>query len=100
MGMPVRQAIAAVTIAALCGGCFGYNPSAKRWAYLGNAVLVAGGGAAIAGDEATKPPPCTGTGCPYRPKLEGPELLGAMLVTAGVIGIVINATRANVKASR
>src|SRR5689334_4246719 len=39
-------------------GCFGYNPSAKRWAYAADAILIAGGGAAIALDVTSQAPPC------------------------------------------
>lgn len=85
----------------LSTGCFGYNPSAKHWAYLGDVILIAGGGAAIGADEATKPAACTGPGCPtYTPSISGAMVVGAVLVAAGVFGIVFNATRDNVKSSR
>jgi hypothetical protein len=51
------RAVALLAFLALVSGCFGYNPSAKRWAYAGNSVLIAGGGGAIAGDILTKPEP-------------------------------------------
>ncbi len=86
-------------------GCFGYNPSAKKWAYVGNSVLIAGGGAAIASDfliedEGTSNVPMMTTGTDYDPPFSGAILAGSMLVTAGLIGIIINATRPTVKTSR
>jgi hypothetical protein len=96
------RAVALLAFLALVSGCFGYNPSAKRWAYAGNSVLIAGGGGAIAGDILTKPEPCPTTsmnGC-YQPAFGGGMVAGVFLVTAGIIGIVINATRPNVKGSR
>src|SRR5438093_5964747 len=34
-------------VACFALGCFGYNSSAKRWAYVGDTILVIGGAAAI-----------------------------------------------------
>jgi hypothetical protein len=90
---------AIAVVALLATGCFGYNPSAKKWAYVGNAVLIAGGGAAIGGSLATRPGPCMAQGC-YNEPLDGMLVAGALLVAAGVIGIVVNATRDEVKTSR
>jgi hypothetical protein len=85
---------------ALAGGCFGYNPSAKRWAYAGDTVLMLAGGGAIAADVITRED-CTGARCPmYTPPISGAIVAGAVLVTAGLVGIVINATRPTVKTSR
>jgi len=83
-------------------GCFGYNRSAKRWAYVGDTVLILGGGGAISADflTGTEPPPCMGRACPYESPVSGAIVAGTVLVTAGIIGIVINATRPNVKTSR
>jgi hypothetical protein len=96
------RSIAALATAAMLTGCFGYNPSAKKWSYLGNSLLIAGGGATIAADIATRPAACSGTFpmCPYHPPIDGPLLVGAVLVAAGLVGIVINATRPTVKTSR
>jgi len=80
-------------------GCFGYNSSAKKWAYVGNTVLILGGGGAIAAEETTKPPPCMTAAC-YNPPLTGGLVAGVVLATAGLVGIVFNATRPNVKTSR
>ncbi|HUJ63409.1 MAG TPA: hypothetical protein VLX92_33150 [Kofleriaceae bacterium] len=94
------RAVAIVACIALLAGCFGYNSSAKKWSYVGDAVLIVGGGAAIGADQATKPGKCTGTDCPYAPPISGGLVIGAVLVVAGVVGILINATRADVKTSR
>ena len=94
------KSAALVACLGLGTGCFGYNPSAKRWAYVGDAVLVAGGGATIAADLATRPGPCMGEpGC-YRPPFSGALLAGTMLISAGIFGMVFNATRPEVRTSR
>ena len=90
----------AIALACALAGCFGYNSSAKTWAYVGDSVLIAGGAAAIAEDLATRPPACSGNNCPYQSKLDGGLVAGTMLVTAGIFGIVFNATRPVVKTSR
>lgn len=99
------RAIAVLATVALVTGCFGYNKSAKRWSYVGNTVLILGGGAAIAADQlATKDTtnknlPTTGAQ-PYDQPFSGTLLAGTILIAAGLIGIVFNATRPNVKTSR
>ena len=82
MGVPRSAVALTATIALLTGswGCFGYNKSAKRWAYAGDAVLIAAGGATIA--------------------LDGALIAGAVLAAAGLFGILFNATRDDVKTSR
>ncbi len=96
-----KRVLALVTLLCFATGCFGYNPSAKRWSYLGDAILIAGGGAAIAIEETTKPAPCSGPGCPtYQSSIGGALVVGAVLVAAGVFGMLFNATRDNVKTSR
>ena len=100
--MGVSRAIAALAIAALCSGCFGYNRSSKRWSYVGNTVLILGGGGAIAAGVLDKSPPTqvmTG-GQPYDPPFNGAMVAGAVLAVAGIVGIVFNATRPIVKTSR
>ena len=106
------RAPAALVLLALLAGCFGYNKSAKRWAYVGNTVLILGGAGAITADvlsEETQPDldrngmaDCEETNrrCPYQSPLGGMMVAGIVLVTAGVIGIVLNATRPEVKMSR
>ena len=100
MKSPGAATVAAAAIAVTLAGCFGYNPSAKRWAYVGDAVLIAGGGGVIASDVTTQEPPCMGDNCVYRPSLHGALVVGAVLATAGLVGIVLNLTRDEVKTSR
>jgi drug/metabolite transporter (DMT)-like permease len=102
-----RSAVAlTATIALVTGswGCFGYNKSAKRWAYVGDAVLIAAGGATIALDVTSKDPPCVpdamNNGCSYKPSIDGALIAGVVLVAAGVFGMLFNATRDDVKTSR
>jgi hypothetical protein len=102
-----RSAVAlAATITLLTGswGCFGYNPSAKRWAYVGDAVLIAAGGATIAHDVTSKDAPCMpdamNNGCSYQSPVHGALIAGVVLAAAGVFGLLFNATRNTAKASR
>lgn len=95
--------LALSALLATSSGCFGYNSSAKKWAYVGNSVLIAGGGAAIASDFLIKDDAAsmmTTTDKPYEAPFSGAILAGSMLVTAGILGIIINATRPTVKTSR
>lgn len=96
------RVLALVTIVAFATGCFGYNRSAKRWAYVGDTVLILGGGGVIAADvTAAKPEqPPVGAAEPYDPPFSGMLLAGSMLVAAGLFGILFNATRPIVKTSR
>jgi hypothetical protein len=99
-----RRSLALVAVLALgTTGCFGYNKSAKRWAYVGDTVLILGGGGAIAGDVLTKedPPPCMpGLMCTYESPVSGAIVAGAFLAAAGLVGIILNATRPTLKTSR
>jgi hypothetical protein len=95
-----RSAVALIAVTALLTGCFGYNRPAKRWAYVGNGVLILGGGAAIALDVTNKDEPCTGDNCPYKSPIHGAMIAGVVLVTAGLVGILFNATRTDVKTTR
>lgn len=95
-----RGAVALIASAALVSGCFGYNRSAKRWAYVADSVLVLGGGAAIADDLRNKEAPCTGDNCLYHSSIHGEMVAGVMLVVAGITGMLVNATRTEVKSSR
>jgi hypothetical protein len=92
-------ALVALLSGTLLTGCFGYNSSAKGWAYAGDSLLIAGGGAAIALGVTDKSN-CkeTGASC-YDSPVNGPMVAGALLVAAGVVGIIFNATRAEVKPS-
>lgn len=84
----------------LASGCWGYNSSAKRWAYVGDAILMLGGGGAIALDLTNPPEACSGPNCPYDSPIRGGLVAGAVLVGAGVFGMLVNATRPEVKTSR
>jgi hypothetical protein len=99
-----RAILAVIAIVAIGGtGCFGYNRSAKGWSYVGDSVLIAGGGGAIAAGVLTKddPAPCmTNRMCPYDSPITGMMVVGVVLATAGLVGIIVNATRPNVKTSR
>lgn len=102
-GRAIPRLVAAIVAAALASGCLGYNPSAKRWAYVGDTVLVLGGGGVIAadltsGDEACMP--ATGVVCGYESPISGVLVTGAVLAAAGLFGMLFNATRPNVKSSR
>jgi hypothetical protein len=99
MGKP--RTFALVALLACSTGCFGYNKSAKRWAYAGDSVLILGGGGAIAADVLTTDPTCEGMGCPsFESPISGVLVAGVVLATAGLIGIILNATRPEVKTSR
>src|SRR5882762_9021204 len=73
MGVSRRAAtaVASITLIAFLGGCFGYNKSAKRWAYVGDSILLVGGGTAIAIDVTQKESRCMpdamGNGCTFQP---------------------------------
>jgi hypothetical protein len=97
------RVIALVTVVAFATGCFGYNRSAKRWAYVGDTVLILGGGGAIAADlTAAKAEPSNimTAAETYDPPFSGVLLVGSMLVAAGLFGIIFNATRPIVKTTR
>lgn len=101
--MGIARVIALVVSVTLMTGCFGYNKSAKRWSYVGDTVLLLGGGGVIALDLTSKNEPCMeaqGTPrCRYEPPFSGMLVAGAVLVTAGLVGYVLNATRPYVKSS-
>ena len=95
------RVVSLVLCVALLAGCFGYNSSAKGWSYVGDAILIAGGAAAAAYDVTeNKPMMCEGAGCPYQSPVRGGTVVGALLIGAGLIGIIFNATRDTVKTSR
>jgi len=99
-----RGAVAVLAAVTLLTGCFGYTQSAKRWAYAGDAVLIAAGGATIALDLTSSETPCMpdamNNGCSYRSSIHGALIAGAVLAAAGVFGLLFNATRDTVKTSR
>jgi hypothetical protein len=95
------RAVALLTCATLLAGCFGYNSGAKKWAYAGDAILMVGGAASITADLLTHEESCMGTGCPdFELPFGGATVAGTVLLTAGLVGLVINATRPTVKTSR
>lgn len=99
----MSRVLAVLALVACASGCFGYNKSAKRWAYAGNTVLILGGGAAIAGDVLTKDdaaPAMPNQMETYKQPISGGIVVGALLVSAGLFGMIFNATRPNVKTSR
>ena len=95
-----RIAVAQILLIALLAGCFAYNKPAKRWAYVGNGALILAGGGAIALDVTSTEEPCMGDNCPFKSSIHGAMVVGVVLVTAGLVGILFNATRDNVKTSR
>lgn len=93
--------VALVACIALATGCFGYNAGARKWAYVGDTMLILGGAGAVTYDLVSKDAPCTGTGCStFDPPFGGATVAGAVLITAGVVGMIVNATRPTVKTSR
>ena len=96
-----RTAMALALCAVLATGCWGYNSSAKRWSYVGNAVLMLGGGGAVAYDlTSNRPQACSGVNCPYESPIRGGLVAGVVLASAGLFGTIFNATRSEVKTSR
>jgi hypothetical protein len=98
-----RPALAALATAALLSGCFAYNKPAKKWAYVGDTLMMLGGGGLIALEVAGSQETCMpgpSTLCPYEAPIPGALVAGAVLVTAGIVGLVLNATRPEVKTSR
>ncbi|HEU4730195.1 MAG TPA: hypothetical protein VFT22_19995 [Kofleriaceae bacterium] len=95
-----RALIASIALVTLLSGCFGYNSSAKRWSYVGDSVLILGGGAAVAIDVTSKDEPCTGDNCLYKSSIHGTLVAGVVLIAAGLAGILFTATRDTVKTSR
>jgi hypothetical protein len=97
------RVVGLLAVIALASGCFGYNRSSKRWAYVGDTILILGGGGIIAADQLNKPVKpemMLPNQVEYNPPFSGALLAGAMLVTAGFVGILFNATRKTVNTSR
>ena len=70
----MTRVVAVLALVACASGCFGYNKSAKRWAYAGNTVLILGGGGLIAADILTKSesePPAMGEMEKYKQPISG-----------------------------
>ena len=88
----MQRVVALVAAVALASGCFGYSSSAKKWSYVGDTVLILGGGGAVAADLLTHKP-CEGANCNFDPPFGGGTVAGVLLVTAGLVGIVLTATR-------
>lgn len=92
----------------LSAGCIGYNRSAKRTAAVGDSLLIVGGGAVIGaellwgGSDDCDPanPNCRMSTQADLGPVTGPLVAGTVLVTAGIVGLLLNFTRPNVKTSR
>jgi hypothetical protein len=102
----MRSGIAATMVTLLVtSGCWGYNKSAKRGAYVLDTVMIVGGGGIVAADiflsedQTCMMPPEPGCNEPVSP-ISGAMVAGGLLVMGGLIGIIINATRDEVKISR
>jgi hypothetical protein len=99
--------LAISVVASSSVGCIGYSRSAKRSAYVGNSLLIASGGGAIAlgvltyerrdcGNRGASMPAMS-SGDPQCidriSPVSGFAVVGAALVVAGLVGIVMTATR-------
>jgi hypothetical protein len=103
--MGLRAIALGALLAFATAGCFGYNRGAKGWSYVGNSILILGGGGIIAADQLNKDKPDPNmvplpNQVEYDPPFSGALLAGVILATAGVIGILFNATRPTVNTSR
>jgi hypothetical protein len=109
----MRSCVGALLIVALAfasTGCWGYNRSAKRGAYVLDSVLILSGGGLIALGVLDSPkscdeinpnlPPNPACHDPVAGPLNGALVAGSMLVLGGIVALVVNATRSNVKTSR
>jgi len=88
----MQRVVALVAIMSLATGCFGYSSSAKKWSYVGDTVLILGGSGAVAADLLTHEP-CEGVNCEFDLPFGGGTVAGVLLVTAGIVGIILTATR-------
>jgi hypothetical protein len=93
----MRGIVSAMLCVAMLTGCWGYTSSSKKWAYVGDSLLLVGGGAALAYGVEDKPAACTGDGCEYHSSIRGAEVVGVALLAAGLFGLLFNITRENVK---
>ncbi|MBP9087466.1 MAG: hypothetical protein KBG15_15185 [Kofleriaceae bacterium] len=80
----------------------GYSRSAKRWAYLGNSTLIAGGGGAMALGILTYDTSCpsdtggsssTNACVTQVGPVSGITIAGTALLIGGIVAIVLTATR-------
>lgn len=85
--------VAALVLVTMLAGCFGYRAGAKKWAYVGDTLLVLGGGGTLAWGVVDKPSPCDGGACAYHSEIRGAMVAGALLIAAGLAGFIFNATR-------
>ena len=86
-------AVVASLALVLGGGCFGYTKGAKAWSYVGNILLMGAGGAAIGLDYKSQPG-CESMGCSkYTAPVSDGVAIGSVAIAAGIVGIVLNATR-------
>jgi hypothetical protein len=94
--------IAVIAMIALGSGCIGYSRSAKRWAYVGNSGLIGVGGGALALGILSFDSSCSTTTMTSSSsntciapvgRFSGISVVGAVLVVAGLVGIVLTATR-------
>jgi hypothetical protein len=106
-----RLLVLVIAIAVLASGCWGYNRSARRGAYVLDTVLIAGGAGLITLGVLDPPRSCadiemdTGVpnpGChdPLTGPVSGAMVAGGILVIGGLVAIIVNATRPTVKTSR
>jgi hypothetical protein len=107
-----NRAVAALAITALLAGsgCWGYNRSAKRGAYvLDTTLILAGGGLITLGvldppkncDEMNPNlPPNPACHDPVAGPVSGMMVAGAILAVGGIVALIVNATRDEVKTSR
>lgn len=100
-----------VALALVVSGCWGYNNSAKRGAYVLDTTMIVAGGGLIALGVLNPPKTCADremdTGImdpachdPVAGPISGTLVAGALLVVGGLVAFVVNATRTNVKTSR
>ena len=82
---------------AMLTGCWGYTSSSKKWADVGDSLLLVGGAGALAYGVEDKPAACTGDGCEYHSSIRGGEVVGVALLAAGLFGLLFNITRETVK---
>jgi hypothetical protein len=89
----VAAVVASLVLLFGASGCFGYTKGAKAWSYVGNILLIGAGGTAIGVDHKSEQA-CEGMGCSkYTAPVSDGVAIGSVLIAAGIVGIVLNATR-------